>query len=246
MSTAVDIFVLLVVATAVIAALIYISEATTALGKVKNYKKDPNLSDAYQKLVSTTAVCWILIILLVVGLIVTFIFGPELFLLWGGLFLGGLIFLMIAFATTIGVMASIAAYDMNLTGNTGSDKDLGTAYKDAIIAACIALGTIGILGLLFISYFVNKYRHDAALKLAQDNLRQLRTEQYYEQVIAEASNPPPLPPRLPARPSPLSRSSSSSVVKSTLPPTSTSPSKPLPKPPTNRSSKIPPSKISPQ
>jgi hypothetical protein len=188
MSTVLDIVILVVIAIAVIISLIYVTRGAISIAKIDGYEKDMNLSLAHRYLSWTSATCWSVLALLVVGFILILIFGPELIFVWGGVLIGGLLIVMIAFAIATGILSSIAAYNINLSKLNQTDPNAQDAYKDAIIAAVVSLLTIGLLGITFLIYFVRKYRADARLAEAQSKLRELRTEQYVDKILAQGGS----------------------------------------------------------
>ena len=187
MSTALEIVLLIVIAIVVIISLVYISKASVSIGDVSGYKDDKNLDLAYKYTTWCTATCWILIIFLIVGLIFLVIFGPELIFVWGGVLIGGLVLLMMAFAFAIGVLAAMSAYYINKS-KLSADPNAHSAYIDCIISAVVSLGVIGILFLTFIYFFVRKHQHDEKISEAQSNLRRIKTEQYVRKILNESDD----------------------------------------------------------
>jgi hypothetical protein len=177
-----DIVILVVIAVAVIISLIYVTKGAISIAKIDNYEKDPNLALAHRYLSWTSATCWSLITLLVVGFILTLIFGPELIFIWGGVLIGGLMLVLIAFAIATGVLSSMSAYNISIS-KLSKDPNAQSAYIDSIVAAVVSLGVIGLLGIAFIIYFTRKYRRDQELAQAQKNLRDLRTEEYVDKLL---------------------------------------------------------------
>jgi len=138
----------------------------------KKYKGDSNIVNAYNWSVSAAVTTWVLFGLALLGfilLIISLPFGGFEVLMGVGIFdgiflvkwgpmiiffcLGGLLLVtgICSVMASINIHASVN-YDFN-------NSDFKRAYNDAVIAACITLGTIGLLaGALVLHIVLKKHR----------------------------------------------------------------------------------------
>lgn len=168
---------LLVVALLVVCA-VFVSIGASHIDKINHHKKDPHLHDARKQLVWASVVGWFSVVI-VCGLTGVYLyFGPELALIAGGLIDYALLGLAMTLTIICGSLAAAGAANIHQTIKNPSDalyfesadqaeqdgfdqtnskslKNAKEAYKDAIIAACVALGGSGILlfALLFHMFY---------------------------------------------------------------------------------------------
>lgn len=152
-----------------IVAAVFVSIAAHRLDKTEGRKKDPHLNDARTQLVWAAVVGWFSAVILCVLVGVYFFFGSELMLTFIGKMMDyALLGLAVALTATCGILAAIAADNMNKSGN--QDVKQNGAYKDAIIAASVALGGSGIV--LFALAFHLFYHPKTESEKTQDLIKE--------------------------------------------------------------------------
>lgn len=140
----------------------------------KKYKGDASIVNAYNWSVSAAVTTWVLFglaLLAFVLLIISLPFGgfevlmgvgvlDGIFLIkWGPIILflclGGLLLVT-------GICSVMASINIHASVNYDpDDSDFKRAYNDAVISACITLGTIGLLASALVLHIVLKKRHQA-------------------------------------------------------------------------------------
>ena len=165
------IFIILIAITAVAAT--YAIKSERGLANNPSFSTDQNLQDAHKYLLIAGIVGWTTIGIIIILIILYFVFGAETILYTGSIVAIILGLLSIALAATVGILSTIGAIDMrkspNFT-NQGQDKD---AYDDAIIAAVCGVGSVGLLLVILVIYWVQRYRKSAREAKAIKNQEQL-------------------------------------------------------------------------
>jgi len=142
-------FLIFIIMCVVISLVIYSSVLITdASVKIGSGNSDPNLAEAYKLTTWASVLVWLTVAGLIILLIVTLIYGPELFLTFGST-----ITYIILFIAVIGivVIGSIAAASTYYIGQSDASKsgDILTAYDDTLYASLICFGAIFLFGLLY-------------------------------------------------------------------------------------------------
>lgn len=118
---------------------------------VTGYKKNPGLQAAHSLLSWAAVATWIGVVL-IIGLLIFYLVEGGGF---GGKFIANLfLFFTIALIVLVGILSAIAAARINSSGATDSNG----AYRQAIIAAVLALGVVFLFILVFIIAKVSKSR----------------------------------------------------------------------------------------
>jgi len=148
------IFIFIIVIIILVISLTYATDASVAVGQSAARQTDPDLSAAYFYLTWTVSILWIVISLIIIGVIALIIFGPEFLPIFGKT----LVYLVLAFMViaiiVVGVISSIAAFHIN---RSPENSTVGSADEDAIIAAVVSLGSIGLVGVGYaITWYANK------------------------------------------------------------------------------------------
>jgi len=168
------IFIILIAITAVAATYAIKSERT--LANNPSFPTDPDLLNAHKYLTIAGIVGWTTIGIIILLIILYFVFGAETIVYTGSIVTIILGLISVALAATVGILSTIGAIDMkkspNFT-NQGLDKE---AYDDAIIAAVCGVGSVGLLIVILIIYWVNRYRRSAREAKAVKNQEQLLFE----------------------------------------------------------------------
>lgn len=159
--------------------LIFLSKGSSAIGSFSGYSKDPKLALAYKYSTWGASVGWSIIILIAILLVLALIFGPEIFMLWGGVLVGGLLLISIAIAIAVGVLASMSAYNIQYS-KSYDDKVIYGAYLDLIISAVVSLAAIGLMSISVIYSHYKRYRKQKELDEAEKLLAEVRTKKYIE------------------------------------------------------------------
>lgn len=116
--------------------------ATDAAAKSEG-SSDSYVQSAHSYLTWAVTILWLIIAGIIVLVVLFVIFGAELIPVFGKSFVYLILFILILAILTIGVVSTIAAYDL---GNAISPNDsTTTARKDAIIAAVLTLGSFGVV-----------------------------------------------------------------------------------------------------
>lgn len=147
---------------------VFVSIAAHHLDKTDGRKKDQHLNDARSQLVWSSVVGWFSVVILCGLTGVYLFFGAELMLIAGGIIDYMLLGLAVALTATCGILAAIGADNMNKSGN--QDVKQNGAYKDAIIAASVALGGSGIV--LFALAFHLFYKPKSQSEKIEDLIKQ--------------------------------------------------------------------------
>lgn len=209
MSTGSIVAVLVVAMVVLIVALVYTSMSSTAITAIaSDYTKDENLVTAHRYLVWISTIGWIAVIGIIIGVIVLFTEGEELFLTGSGsTILNLILFLVVIIIIATGVLASLAASSIGkspLYSAKTLDPNLVKAYDDAVVGAVASLGT-----LIFVLVCVGIYYYSERPRPRPPPPRP-----------REELPPPPLPPRYHAYPPmgnhPLSPPPREAVMRSSV------------------------------
>ena len=134
--------------------------------KIPGYKNNPKLTTAHKYLTIAAVVAWLSITFIVIGIVLTLIFSPEIFAAsvevdavapqatssLGKYALYGLLFLIMAGVITVGILSAIAAADINNAKVQDDDK----AARQATIVAAIAIPVFVLILIIVIAIFTYK------------------------------------------------------------------------------------------
>lgn len=127
----------------------YSTDAARRVTDITGWSDNPELKSAHSLLSGAAVATWIGLALIIVLLILYFIYFFETIEITGGFVTYLFLFVLLALVILIGVLSAIAANKIN-SANVSDNKG---SYKQAIIAASLALGVMGIVIILMILKF---------------------------------------------------------------------------------------------
>jgi hypothetical protein len=157
------------------------------IGQNSKYDDDHKLQQAYKYLLIAGIVSWLVIVLVIIGIVLFFMYGGT-YVMYAMSWLAiGLIILVGAMSIAVGVLCIIAANDIVKSPNYSGDGSDLKAYHAAIIAASCAIGSVGIVILIGIVYFVMQSRKKKQVREAKakqeefkHNIIELKEEEILE------------------------------------------------------------------
>lgn len=174
---------MVIIVLALVIALGFANTSAAAIPKIttsqKSWKDVPELKSAHSYLTWLSVAGWITIALIITGIVLFFVFGGEFVegaeeaeqvekkltkkKKGGSFMLDAVLFLAGGITITIGIISALAASNLRRAqanadnGIEAGDKYYSKAYDDAIIAASLGIGTIGLLILVMIIHASAKH-----------------------------------------------------------------------------------------
>lgn len=128
----------------------YATSASVEIPKISGTDNDYKQARSY--LLAAAVICWLMVFFILVGI------GLYLFFFWESLFetlswvAMGLMILVIILTIVIGVLSAAAAAKVHSSKTYTGEGHSKSVWTNCIIAACIALGSAGLLIVTFIAY----------------------------------------------------------------------------------------------
>ena len=131
----------------------YSTDAARRVTDITGWDSYPDLRSAHTLLSWSAVAAWLGLALVIILLVLYFIYGFETIEITGNLVTYLFLFGVLGLVILVGVLSAVAADKIN-KANVSDNKG---AYKQAIIAAVLSLGTLGIIILLaIIKYMIKK------------------------------------------------------------------------------------------
>lgn len=130
------------------------TDAARRITDIPDWDKNTDLKSAHGYLTGAAIATWIGIPLVIVLLILYFVYGSESIEETGKIVTYIFLFILLILVILIGILSAVGASKIN----SSKVSDDNGSYKQAIIAASLALGVIGIIIILMIIKAVVKHK----------------------------------------------------------------------------------------
>lgn len=133
----------------------FATDAARRVTTIPNWESNAELKSAHSYLTGAAVATWISIPLVIVLLILYFVYGSESIEITGNAVTFIFLLFILAMVILIGILAAIGASKINqanVSNNEGS-------YRQAIIAASLALGVMGIIIIILISRAIYRAKY---------------------------------------------------------------------------------------
>ena len=135
---------------------VYTILAAMKIKDADHYSDNDDYQDAHKYLSWASVVTWVSLAILLVLMIFYFVFLSETVEFTGKWVVLLLVFVLVAMLTFSGIMSSMAAQKIKASSDYGDDDDSEKAFKDSIISSALSLGTVVLLIIFVILFFVVK------------------------------------------------------------------------------------------
>lgn len=156
-----DIFLLVIMIILLITAGVFATKSAVAVKNINNYSSDADLQNAHRNLTGASIGAWVGVALIIIIIGLYLYFASETAGVTGGFFALGLLIFTMLLVLLVGVLSILAARDIGKSSNYAGSGS--SAHRDAVIAASVSIGGLGLMLIILIFIIVSVHRRRQTL-----------------------------------------------------------------------------------